>query len=97
MKYSFSKIYVAILILWIPFYYLWGWIRFKFVGDPSAALGYAIEAFDIGLVLLINCSIFFVIKNKFQNLWDYIIFFSASAIFFITGGHNFLISYFLHN
>ena len=94
MTYNFSKIYISILLLWIPFYYLWGWLRFKFVGDASAALGYAIESFVIGLLILIVSSIILSVKNKFLNLWDYIIFISSLIAFTISGAHEFLLSYF---
>jgi len=46
MKYNFNKIYVFILILWIPFYYFWDWLRFKFVGDPSDGIRYVLEVFS---------------------------------------------------
>lgn len=94
MKFSFSKIYVTILILWIPFYFFWTWVRYALVGDGSVILQYAIESFDIGLLLLIVCSFVMTIKNKFKNPWDYIIFIITTLIFFLSGGYAFFISYF---
>lgn len=94
MKYDFSKIYVFILILWIPFYYFWDWLRFKIVGDPSDGIRYILEVFVIGLVVLMLTSLFLAIKNKFRNLWDYVILILAVMILFFSNGFSFLMSYF---
>lgn len=93
MKYNFSKIYIYILTLWIPFYFFWEWLRFSFTGDPSDGIRYVLEVFYIGLVLLILSSIFLAIKNKFLNLWDYVVFLIAMIILFLTKGLVFLVSY----
>jgi len=93
VKYDFNKIYVFILILWIPFYYFWDWLRFRFVGDPSDGIRYVLEAFFIGLAILMLTSLFLAINNKFRNLWDYVILILAIMVFFLSNGFSFLMSY----
>ena len=80
----------------IPFYYFWGWIRYQFTSNSSAGLSYFFESIFIFLLFLIACSIFLSAQNKFKSVWDYIIFITASIIFFILGGHEFIYTEFVH-
>lgn len=90
MTYTFSKVYIVILILWVPFYYFWGWIRFKFTADSSAGFVYFFESVVIVTIILLITSLISMYQNEYRNLWDYIICIFAIVIFFLAKGPGIL-------